>query len=185
MDKQNIGLKFEVPASQEKTLVQIQVSIETPTPVSANNQTKFALLIFLPLALIFFGIGHALFFLNLSFFSFKLIFFIVTGVSICTYGFCAFEIHTQGPVTNKDKLKENKWHLYNQYWFNGLGAFVGWMALYVLLFYRIGIETDHSHCYWVCFFENIKWQDFILMLVAFFGITGHFPYAALIGKLKQ
>lgn len=195
MDKQNIDIKLEVHSSQEKSPTQISELTPTPTtlPASNNNQTKFALLIFSPLALIFLVLVPS-FFLNFSFF--KSIFFIVAGVNIYIYARFAFEIHDIMPKETKiidivkdgqllkKEVKRDNWYFCNQYWFNGLGAFVGWVALYILLFYRIGIEINHPYCYWICFFENIKLQDFVLVLVSFFGITGYLPYAALIGKLK-
>ena len=148
--------------------------------MSVNNQAKFAWLIFLPPALIFFGISHALFFLNFSFF--KLIFFFAAGVSIYIYARQAFEIHTQGLVTNKDQPEKNKWHLYNQYWLNGLGAFVGWVMFYYLLFYKIRIDNPEQFVQ--LFDKKIELLDLALGLIAFFGITGYFPYAAVIGRLK-
>jgi len=34
------------------------------------------------------------------------------------------------------------------------------------------------------FIENIEWpKDYILALVAFFGITGYFPFASLLGRI--
>lgn len=95
------------------------------------------------------------------------------------YSWRAFEIHK----IDKSKYENNKWFMYNQYWFNGLGAFIGWCALYVLLFNVIGIGScepslgniisgDGTHT-----LANLG-----LITFAFMGITGYLPFVSLIDK---
>ena len=127
-----------------------------------------------------------------NYFLFKIIFFIVASVSIYIYGRYAFEIHNIIPKKTKiidiikegtqlkEEVKIDNWYIYNQYWLNGLGAFIGWLALYILLFYKIRIDSSSFNL--LHFIEHLSWSDFVLILVAFFGITGYFPYAVLIGK---
>jgi hypothetical protein len=148
-----------------------------------TQKDNHAWLIFTPL------FGLVLVVLNLLTFSFlEIVFFSVAGISIFVYGYWAFEIHGgTDQIKKKDEVVEprlayNKWYRYNQYWFNGLGAFMGWLALYLLLFGRIGIGQPYFDLEW--FVISMDWQDFALGLVAFFGITGYFPFASLLGKLS-
>lgn len=103
------------------------------------------------------------------------IFWIVAILHAIVYGRYAFEIH--GLDAN---LVKNNWQRNAQYWLNGFGAFVGWVALYILLFYRVGVDDTSGLGK---YFLAIDWQDFVLALVAFFGITGYFPYASLLGRV--
>jgi len=132
-------------------------------------------------------------YLSNLFFS-KIIFFVAAIVSIYIYSRYAFEIHDIIPkrtkiidiVENKESKKQevekSDWYIYNQYWLNGFGAFVGWLALYILIFYRI--EVLNGEMKLAKFIENIEWpKDYILALVAFFGITGYFPFASLLGRI--
>lgn len=155
-----------------------------------KQNNKYAWLIFAPpFALTFLVL--ALFGHLLCFSIFEIIFFIVASISIYIYAHHAFHIHnldirrveTEEKVVTRtwEKLEDNKWYIYNQYWLNGLGAFIGWLALYLLLFGRIGIGQPYFDLEW--FVISMDWQDFALGLVAFFGITGHFPLASLLGKL--
>lgn len=145
--------------------------------------SKKPFLIFIPPVILIIILLLFLLYYFFSLFFLKIIFFIPAIISIFIYTFYAFEIHNINIKENTEnsmdcgckKLKYDKWYIYNQYWFNGLGAFIGWIALYILLFYRVDIDNPHK-------FEDIKWQDFILGLIAFFGITGHFPIASLLGK---
>lgn len=94
------------------------------------------------------------------------LFFVGAIIFSYVYGVCAFEIHNI-----KLKGTKSKGHVYNQYWLNGLGAFVGWVALYILLFHRMGDVVS---------LKNLEGIDLILSVVAFLGITGHIPYILLI-----
>lgn len=68
-----------------------------------------------------------------------------------------------------DIYKKQKWYWWlHQIWFNACGAFIGWFALYYVW------ETD---------INNFKIEHFVSLIVAFLGITGYLPYAALIGKI--
>ncbi len=58
--------------------------------------------------------------------------------------------------------------LAHQYWLNGVGSLVGWVALYFLLQKYVHGESIG---------EGAK--DFALGLVAFLGITGHLPLTAV------
>lgn len=100
----------------------------------------------------------------------SLIYWLVAIVNICVYSYYAFEIHS----IDTKMFKQNKWYMYNQYWLNGLGAFVGWLALYVFIFFRLP-NVDIA--------TGIIWGDILILFVAFVGITGYLPYIALIKKL--
>lgn len=67
-------------------------------------------------------------------------------------------------------LEEKKldWKIH-QIIFNALGAFIGWFALYFLW------NTDISH---------FNAGHFVALIIAFLGISGYLPYAALLGKVK-
>lgn len=125
MTKNHIEFKLEAHIDQEEQQAQTAIT----------SLTTNAWLIFIP-PIALFLIAVILAFPFFDFSSIEIIFFVVASVSIFTYSNYAFEIHN----INKATIMENPWYLYNQYWFNGLGAFMGWSALYVLLFYRI--DTD-------------------------------------------
>jgi hypothetical protein len=120
----------------------------------------------------------------------KEIFFISAVISIIFYSCFAFEIHNIPPAKNNlnDKketwptLGHNKWFVYNQYWLNGLGSFVGWLALYLLLFYVIKIDNYPLWLAMKFWTEHFGIRDLILIVVSFLGLTGYIPHYALIGK---
>jgi energy-coupling factor transporter transmembrane protein EcfT len=67
------------------------------------------------------------------------------------------------------KKKNWDWWLY-QIWFNATGAFIGWFVLYYI--WKTGIQ-------------NFEVKHFVALIIAFLGITGNLPYAALIGRLPK
>ena len=58
------------------------------------------------------------------------------------------------------------------FWFNFVGSLLGWLVLWVILF-KI-LRCIDSACQ-----AEINIGDFILVLVAFAGITGHLPMATM------
>ncbi len=91
-----------------------------------------------------------------------------------TLGFNAFEIHTDTPPLTVAKL--DPWRLNNEYWFNMLGILLGWIAIYILFVFRInGNMTEWAN--------KININDFVLILVAYLGVTGYIPYVSLIKGL--
>ena len=81
------------------------------------------------------------------------------------YGWKAFDIFR---IEGKDMPPALKFH---QFWLNFLGSIVGWLMLWVAL-RRLGFviaSPDHP----------LKVSDFILLLVAFIGVTGYLPFAIL------
>lgn len=138
-----------------------------------DSQDLKPLLIFVPLILVlavFLSMNHD--FLKIGFGAFALF-------SSFIYGYYAFEIHN----IDKSQIIKSNWYRYNQYWFNGLGAFIGWIALYILLFYKLKI-TNSPLCF-TSFANNLGWDDLVLFLVSYFGITGHLPLASLLNGLKK
>ena len=120
------------------------------------------------------------------------LFFIPAAIiSIIFYGYFAFEIHNidvEKKNEDKDKrptwgkLGDNKWFIYNQYWLNALGAFVGWIALYILLFYVIRIGHYPLSVAILIWVKNLGIDDLVLVVLSFLGLTGYIPYYALLGK---
>ncbi len=89
-------------------------------------------------------------------------------VSGTFYGLKAPEIFDVKP-----EGKPCAWKLH-QFWFNFIGAFVGWIFVWILV-WRIGaFGGTTSIGYRV---TQIGIVDFALAFVAFTGITGHLPYA--------
>ncbi len=66
------------------------------------------------------------------------------------------------------RIKKLDWWLY-QFWFNFVGAFIGWVVVYYLW------KTDIS---------KFGIEHFVALIIAFLGITGNLPYAVLIGELR-
>jgi hypothetical protein len=68
-------------------------------------------------------------------------------------------------------VKENKkgwdWWVY-QFWFNSSGAFIGWVVLYCV---------SKANLY------KLNAGYLAALIIAFLGITGHLPYAVLIGRM--
>jgi hypothetical protein len=71
-------------------------------------------------------------------------------------------------VKTSEMLKRKKliWVIH-QIWFNALGAFIGWIAIYYLF------QSDVAH---------FGAAQFIALIIGFLGITGNLPFAALMGK---
>jgi len=119
------------------------------------------------------------------------LFFIPAAIiSIIFYGYFAFEIHNIDVEKKNDgdkhptwgKRGDNKWFIYNQYWLNALGAFVGWIALYILLFYVIRIGHYPFSVAILIWVKNLGIDDLVLVVLSFLGLTGYIPYYALLGK---
>jgi len=66
------------------------------------------------------------------------------------------------------RIKKLDWWLY-QFWFNFVGAFIGWVVVYYIS------KTDIS---------NFGIEHFVALIIAFLGITGNLPYAALVGRIR-
>jgi len=66
------------------------------------------------------------------------------------------------------RIKKCDWWLY-QFWFNFVGAFIGWVVVYYLW------KTDIS---------KFGIEHFVALIIAFLGITGNLPYAALVGRIR-
>jgi hypothetical protein len=64
----------------------------------------------------------------------------------------------------KITLKRNRTWWFHQFFLNGTGAFIGWVALYYFF------KSD------MC---KIGIQHFIALLIGFLGVTGYLPYAIL------
>jgi len=108
----------------------------------------------------------------------KWFFFVGATINIFFYTLFAFEIHNID--IEKNKLADNKFYIYNQYWLNGLGAFIGWFALYILLFYIIKINQCTPIIVIECWINNLGKKDIILIVITFLGLTGYIPYYALL-----
>jgi len=79
------------------------------------------------------------------------------------FGWRAVPIFVKSEIYAKKKWD---WWLY-QVWFNALGAFVGWVALW---------SVWNLH--------HLTFEYTVLVLVAFLGITGNLPYVVMLGKIK-
>jgi hypothetical protein len=55
----------------------------------------------------------------------------------------------------------------SQFILNFLGSIIGWTALAYFVFWRLSPGF------------NLQWQDFAVLLVAFYGISGYLPYIFL------
>jgi len=93
--------------------------------------------------------------------SLEKIFWVLAVAWSIFYGYLAFEIH---PESNKHI--GNIIYKYTQYFVNGLGAFLGWIALYFLL----KLNWDDA--------SKFGLQHLILSYVAFVGITGNLPFVS-------
>jgi len=65
------------------------------------------------------------------------------------------------------RIKKWDWWWY-QRWFNFVGAFIGWVALSYI---------------WKIDVSKFRIEHFVALIIAFLGITGNLPFAALIGKI--
>ena len=75
------------------------------------------------------------------------------------------ERHTQRPY-----FLDKKWvGMIHQVWFNVLGLLIGWVAVYYL---------------WETGISNFKTEHFVALIIAYLGITGNLPQAALLGHAK-
>lgn len=96
------------------------------------------------------------------------------------FGFKSIEIHDElrfdenkkllGVDNMKKDLKsKRKALLYHQYWFNFVGSFTGWIALFPIL-KNIFIFLCPKQT-----LIEISWSQFGLFLIAILGITGYLP----------
>jgi hypothetical protein len=99
----------------------------------------------------------------------KVVFWIVALTFSCFYSFKAFSIHLTNASFVKDQKKNKKYAwLFHQWWFNFVGAIVGWTILWVLLPSIIIALIAHNP-------TSISVADFLLLLIALLGITGYLP----------
>jgi hypothetical protein len=101
----------------------------------------------------------------LAFFSLTNPFFYAATLWAAFFGWRAVSIF--GPAQDQ-KAKQWDWWLY-QIWFNALGAFLGWVAVWYLTCVRP---------------SDLKVEHWLACLVAFLGVTGNLPYASLLGRVK-
>lgn len=112
-------------------------------------------------------------------------FFLLSAIiSILFYSIFAFEIHNWKSSDEEYVKNGKKEFVYNQYWFNALGAIVGWSALYILLFYVIRIEYYPLSSALFIWTRHLSASDLFLIVASFLGLTGYIPYYALLGKEK-
>jgi hypothetical protein len=88
----------------------------------------------------------------------------VAGSLMC--GFGAFKIHGEFPQ------KAKGWPRWHQYWFNGAGAAVGWLAGWVVLVRWLSCSR------FVCHDEPTGWT-ILLVILAFVGVSGYLPLLAM------
>ncbi|KRT69646.1 MAG: hypothetical protein XU15_C0009G0006 [candidate division NC10 bacterium CSP1-5] len=69
----------------------------------------------------------------------------------------------------KKAWKHAPWWIY-QFFFNGTGAFIGWMVLYYLS--KVPLQD----------FET---RHFVGIVIAFIGVTGNLPYVVMMGRLPK
>jgi hypothetical protein len=102
-----------------------------------------------------------------------LYFIIAFGMS-CYYGYFACEIHG---VDKQNKSTHWKVH---QFWFNFLGAAVGWLAMWAVLGSVVVCATGNCT-------NSISISSALLFILAFLGVTGHLPMSlfGLIGGLQE
>ena len=106
---------------------------------------------------------------------FTLLYFLFSVLSGVIYGRYAFEIH------NCNGKVGEKLHRLNQYWFNGLGAFLGWCFLYYFLVFRIEL-FQMPNVLAQLLNKKLDWADFVVILISYVGITGHLPFWTLFGN---
>jgi hypothetical protein len=94
------------------------------------------------------------------------------------YGFKAFDIHGYDPSKVNNY---NPWYKINQYWFNFLGAFIGFILLYYFLILRLNLFNPCVSL----FAYKAELLDIFILLLAFLGITGHLPRALLLDDLLK
>ncbi len=90
------------------------------------------------------------------------------------YGYFACKIHEVN-----DSGKSAHWKVH-QFWFNFLGAAVGWVAMWAVLGSLLVCATVNCT-------NSISISSALLFILAFFGVTGHLPISlyGLIGGLKE
>jgi hypothetical protein len=92
------------------------------------------------------------------------LFWIVAIFASAFYGWKAVDIFV--PPAQRDPSWA--WRLH-QRWLNFLGAFVGWMALWLL-------SKKFAPCMVDQCINDVGWLHVVGALVAFVGVTGHLPY---------
>lgn len=95
--------------------------------------------------------------------------FLVIGFCFALfYGFRCFEIHE---VPEKYQKLETRIH---QYWFNLVGAIVGWLALFIL-YKSLGQISDNWNNLAVIT-PALNWNHYILLLIGIIGVVGYLPF---------
>jgi hypothetical protein len=95
----------------------------------------------------------------------SIIFGVVAVAFSVFYGLAAVDIFAKGQAISGAQL----WH---QRWFNFSGSAAGWVALYC-------IAAKVHRCFAAACPAEIGFGDLLASFVAFVGITGHLPYAAM------
>lgn len=93
-------------------------------------------------------------------------------IAILSSIFCAtysYELHDSKEEADKKKQADSKIRRVHQFVLHLLGALVGWLLLYYLLFIKINfLDID------------IGWEDLLIFLISLIGITGYLPYNLII-----
>lgn len=97
----------------------------------------------------------------------ELIYFLIAVVFVVMQGIC-------WPKWWPSATKSNGIEYIKQALLNTLGSIIGWYSGYYLIFVRLKEIGSGS----------IEGSDFILMMLFFYGATGHLPYITL-GKLSE
>lgn len=98
------------------------------------------------------------------------VFWLFAFVMSAVYGWKAIEFFSEPGNTNEASY--TKWQRAHQFWFNFVGAFVGWTALWLLSLNFAGCLLGK------CPTEaRLEIWDALGTLVAFVGVTGHLPSA--------
>lgn len=114
------------------------------------------------------GIGLTQIMLKLNMSCIDYIFLIIGFCFSIFYGFRCFQIH----AIEKGKLElETKMH---QWWFNFVGAAIGWLALFI--FYKSLGQISDNWNNLANIASALNWNHYILLLIGSMGIVGLLPY---------
>lgn len=87
--------------------------------------------------------------------------------------FCAlfcYELHDNKSEAEKKRLNDLRVRKIHQFMLHLLGALVGWILLYYLLFIRLDFSSEIL----------LNWEDLLILLIALIGITGYLPYNLIV-----
>lgn len=101
---------------------------------------------------------------------FEIVFLLVAVIASGFFGFYCFEIHNLGRSTFEWQEK------IQQVWFNFIGAFAGWIALWILIRQWWGawrLPTTPAVP------VQMTLSDFGLALIAFVGMSGYLPFTVM------